>query len=517
MNPAGVRAVSSDADTAQLRGERDLYLRLLELGRQEHVEPFLREALGLIVELVNAERGYIALGHLGDDLTKAHRWSLAHCCTEEQVADIRAKISHSIIAEAVATGQTIHTPSAVLDPAFSQNQSVRLNRIEAVLCAPVGQPLSVGVIYLQGHVGGGAFPDEAQRNVELFATHLAPLANRVVAKRSEEDSSDRTRTLREHLVVEGLIGRSEVLADLLHEIKVVAPKKINVMITGESGTEKAEVARAIHDNSPRARTGRFVTINCADLDEQVFRNTLFGASGADIANDGAPLAEGGLSIAPDGGTLFLDEISELSMASQGVLLQFLQHGEFVAAGPREVGLADVRLVCATHVDLQAAMHARRFREDLYYRLVGMPIRVPSLGERPEDVPLLLEYYCRRACETHAVHIVPSANAYHAVDVAEWRGNVRQLALVVERAVIRADADGAGNVEPRHLFPELETAKSDDPIHCSFQDATRAFQRRYLERLLRDTQWNVTETARRANLARTYLHKLINVYGLQRPD
>ena len=501
------------AAAARLQQERDLYLRLLEIGQQQHVEPFLNEALRLIVDVANAERGYIALGHRGDDMSKEHRWSLAYCCTDEQVADIRKKISTSIIGEAIETGKTIQTPSAILDPAFGHTQSVRLNRIEAVLCAPVGRPFCVGVVYLQGHIGGGAFPDEAQYIVELFATHLAPLVDRVVDRKQSEDALDHTRAIRADLRAEGLVGRSRALAAVLHEIKVVAPKSINVMITGEPGSGKSSAARAIHDNSPRAESGRFVRVDCAALDDEQFRVEMFG--GGEPGGPIDPPESGKISMASQG-TLFLDEVAELSAGAQAALLHFIQQKEVVSSdGTRRV---DVRFISASNVDLQVAMAEGRFREDLYYRLVGMPISMPSLSERMEDLPPLIEHFCRKACERHGLRLIaPSANAYEAVEVVEWRGNVRQLASVVERAVLRANGARAHRLEPHHLFPDHAAARTDDIAQLNFQDATREFQKRYLERLLQQTRWNVTETARRANLARTYLHKLINVFGLQRPD
>ncbi|MEM7677293.1 MAG: sigma 54-interacting transcriptional regulator, partial [Myxococcota bacterium] len=423
--------------------ERDLYLRLLELGQQENVEPFLSDALRLIVDLVDAERGYIALGIPGDDLTKEHRWSLAHCCTEDQVADIRQKISNSIIAEAIGTGRTIHTPSAVLDPAFRQNRSVRVNRIEEVLCAPVGKPFCVGVVYLQGRVGGGGFPEDAQHIAELFATHLEPMVDRVLSRKLRRDENDPTQALRQKLKVDGLVGRSEALAQVLHEIQVVGPKNINVLITGESGTGKSATARAIHDNSARAESGRFVQLNCAELSDELFRLEMFGSvEGAftDAVN------RKGKVHAAEGGTLFLDEVATLTPASQAGLLHFIQHREYSVVGSNQTQTADVRIISATNVDLQQAMEERQFREDLYYRLVGMPIHMPSLAERLEDLPELLEHFCRHHCERESIRpIMPSPNAYHAVEMEEWRGNVRELSMVVSRAVIWADAENASNI------------------------------------------------------------------------
>src|SRR2546428_7385638 len=174
------RAADAPAGLARVQRERDLYRRLLDLGRHDEPEPFLREALGLIVEVTGARQGYVELHD--DDHTGTPRWSLAHGFTAEQLASVRAALSRGIIAESLATGKTIITPSALLDERFRQRESVRVSHIEAVLCAPIGDDPPRGVLYLQNRAGPGFFSEDDRACAETFALHLAPLADRVLAR-----------------------------------------------------------------------------------------------------------------------------------------------------------------------------------------------------------------------------------------------------------------------------------------------------------------------------------------------
>src|SRR5206468_3985221 len=165
------------AELTQTRRERDLYRRLLDLGEQNELEPFLREALALVVEVVGARQGYLEV-HDDEDRVGDRPWCIAHGFSAGEVEGIRAAISRGIIAHALPTGQTIVTPSALLDPRFRERDSVRMGRIEAVVCAPIGSDPPLGVLYLQGREQPGAFSEEDRSNAELFSRHLAPLAER---------------------------------------------------------------------------------------------------------------------------------------------------------------------------------------------------------------------------------------------------------------------------------------------------------------------------------------------------
>jgi len=499
-----------EIESSKLRRERDLYRRLLDLGCQEELEPFLRDALALIVEATDVLQGYLEL----HDERGGPGWWIAHNLSDEQVEGVRHAISRGIIAEALATGQTIVTPSAQSDPRFSGLDSVRLSQIEAVLCAPIGIAPPCGVVYLQGQRRPDFFGADDQSCAEAFARHLAPLADRLLARHRARAVADATGAARERLRLDGVIGRSAALGAVLQHLALVAPLEVSVLLTGESGTGKSQLARVIHENSPRA-SHPFVNLNCAALPEGLIESELFGALPG--AHSMASRKIDGKVAAADRGTLFLDEVGDLSAAAQAKLLQLLHAKEYYPLGATRPVHADVRLLAATNVDLERAVAEHRFREDLYYRLHVLPLRVPSLDERREDIELLATHFCTDASRRHRLPVRPlSPNALRALEAAEWPGNVRQLAHAVEAAVIRAAGERGTQIEAKHLFPgPTGPAVAQNDEAETFQAATRRFQADLLRQALEANGWNVVETARRLDLARSHVYKLISGFGLER--
>ncbi len=500
---------AADAELERIRRERDLYLRLLELGAQHDLTSFLRDGLALVVDATRAHQAYLELHDEHEGATPA-TWSMAHGFTDEELETIRSAISTGIIAEALATGQTITTPSALLDPRFRERGSVQIKHIQEVLCAPIGVDPPRGVLYLQGRASAGPFSPEDCANAEIFARHLAPLADGLLVR--ERHDPDPTRSLRETLRLDNVIGRSGALASMLRQIALVVPLEVNVLLTGESGTGKSQIARVIHDNGPRAGHP-FVELNCAAIPEALVESELFGALAG--AHSSALRRLEGKVAAAEHGTLFLDEIGDLALPAQAKLLHLLHAKLYYPLGSARPIRADVRVLAATNVDLANAVAERRFREDLFYRLQVLPVRVPALAERREDIADLAAHFCAAACERHGrAYLTLSRGAQRAVESAEWPGNVRQLAHAVEAAVIRAAGEGAVQVEPQHVFPEASDARPGDD-GLTFQEATRRFQARQLRQALEDAGWNVTEVARRLDLARSHVYKLIHAFGLHR--
>jgi Nif-specific regulatory protein len=221
--------------------------------------------------------------------------------------------------------------------------------------------------------------------------------------------------------------------------------------------------------------------------------------------------------AAEHGTLFLDEVSELALASQAKLLQLLQSKQYFPLGASGSRTADVRVIAATNTDLVSALKAGRFREDLFYRLQVLPVRVPGLRERRDDIPDLARHFCAAAAARHQLPALElSRFAVHALTHAEWPGHVRQLANTVEAALIRASAAGAAAIEREHVFPGRSFAQEETvETAVTFQEQTRRFQAELLRDTLEEVDWNIAEAARRLDLARSHVYTLIRAFGIER--
>jgi len=493
----------TSSEVTKLRRERDLYLRLLDLGRENDVEDLVRQALEIIVTTTAASRAYLEI----NDDTGVPRWSTAHGLSDPELEEVRDCISRGIIAEALASGRTIETDSAVLDTRFAARESVQRHRIGAVLCAPVGGPPR-GVLYLYSEAR--ATLREHRERVETFARHLVPLVDRILALRRSRAHDDHTAELRARLRLEGVIGTSRALAVALEQAAAVAPLNVHVLLTGSTGTGKSQLARVMHDNSPRSVLP-FVELNCATIPAALLESELFGVLAG--AHSTASRRMQGKVEAAEGGTLFFDEIGEIPLDAQAKLLQLLQSKQYYPLGATAPSTADVRIVAATNVDLAQAVAERTFREDLYWRLNVVQIRVPSLNERVDDIEPLARHFLAEASRKHGLpRFELSPNALQALECADWPGNVRQLANAVEMAAIRAAAKGATRVESRHVFPGTEDGPTGPP---TFQEATRQFQAKLLRDALESSGWNVAETSRRLDLARSHVYSLIRAFGIDR--
>ncbi len=492
-----------------LASERDFYRRLLDLGTKQEIEPLLDDALALVVEVTGATTGYL---ELYDDagLAKPRFWR-GYRLSDQDIESIRASISRGIIARSIAEGRTIETPSASLDSRFSELGSVRQHEIQAVLCAPVGVDPPIGVIYLQGRSKPGMFAPIDRERAELFAQQLARLADRLV-RRDVHRVLDHTAEVRGRLKCVEIIGRSHALAQLLQATSHVAHLDVDVLITGPSGTGKSMLARTIAMNSPR-QGGPFVELNCAAIPEALIENELFGAERG--AHSTATRRVVGKVAAAEGGVLFLDEIAELSAAAQAKLLQLLETRSYHPLGGTTPIRANVRIVSATNANLEDHVAAKRFRNDLFYRLHAFPLDVPGLDARRDDIPELVEHFCAEACKRHK--LAPLAVSWRctaACQDASWPGHTRQLAHAVEAAVIRAHGEKSTLLHEHHVFPKAAVGRGEPPPQ-TLQLATRQFQRRLVLEALEKNDWNVSETARELDLARSHLYNLINDLDLRR--
>ncbi len=306
-----------------------------------------------------------------------------------------------------------------------------------------------------------------------------------------------------------IITRSASMINVLKQAKQIADKNVSVLITGASGTGKELLAKAIHDASDRANKP-FIPINCGALPENLLESELFGH--AKGAFTGAVSANIGLFREANGGTIFLDEIGDMPIALQVKLLRVLQERIVRPVGSTSSYEVDVRVISATHQNLQTAMQEKAFREDLFYRLNVVNLELPRLKERFEDVPLLADHLMRQSAQKHGISVRRfSGDAMSILSKAEWPGNVRQLVNVVERCV----ALTSSKVIPASLVEQALSMESS--YWPTLTQARDNFEHNYLSRLLQLTEGNVTKASEMAGRNRTDLHKLMKKHGLNAAD
>jgi two-component system, NtrC family, nitrogen regulation response regulator NtrX len=329
---------------------------------------------------------------------------------------------------------------------------------------------------------------------------------------SLESENERLRSRAESRYA--IVGKSRAIREVLDIIDKVAPTPARVLITGENGSGKELVARGLHAGSPRAEKP-FVEVNCAAIPSELIESELFGHMKGSFT--GAFADRAGKFEQADGGTLFLDEVGDMSLSAQAKVLRALQEGVVTRIGASKPVQVDVRVIAATNKNIEEEIAAGRFREDLYYRLNVVPITVPPLRERREDIPLLVEHFTAELTRQSG----PPAKTFTdagltALRQGEWAGNVRELRNAVERLLILAPgpAIDAGDVE-RLTRPPSDTAVGDLVSCETFEEFKQEAEKAFLTRKLQENDWNVSETARKLAMPRSNLYKKIDKYGLQR--
>ncbi|HUI54861.1 MAG TPA: sigma-54 dependent transcriptional regulator [Bryobacteraceae bacterium] len=306
-----------------------------------------------------------------------------------------------------------------------------------------------------------------------------------------------------------MIGASPAWTRAVEQASMAARSDARVLLIGESGTGKELLAAHIHNSSPFA-AGPFVKVNCAAIPTELLETELFGHEKGSFT--GATASRRGKFELADSGTIFLDEVGDLHGASQAKLLRVLQEGEFHRVGGEQIIRVSVRVISATNRDLSALVTQEKFREDLYYRLSVVPIRVPALRERPHDIRLLAEYFLEDFCTRNNFRrkmldetVIPLLESY------AWPGNARELRNVIERMAILTPGDRM----TRESIPvEIRVQREAGP-KSTIQEARESAEREHILRALEESNWNVSGAARTLGMERTNLHKRIRALGLSR--
>lgn len=320
-----------------------------------------------------------------------------------------------------------------------------------------------------------------------------------------------------------IIGKSAAIKEIQDIIKRVAPTTGSVLITGENGTGKELVAHTIHALSTRFQKP-LIEVNCAAIPEELIESELFGHEKG--AFTGAVQMRRGKFDLAHTGTLFLDEIGDMSLKTQAKILRILQEQKFERVGGTQTHSVDVRILAATNKDLKAEIAKGNFREDLYYRLNVVPIHVPPLRSRKEDIPLLASFFLEESCRAHSRKVRTFEEGAMKMLVAySWPGNVREMRNLIERVVIltRESDDGLpvtsaellSHLKDETLIPKV--IDESESAHRNLRDARQEFEKDFILKTLREQDWNISKTAQILGIERSYLHKKMKSFGIESED
>ncbi|RJQ16682.1 MAG: sigma-54-dependent Fis family transcriptional regulator [Nitrospiraceae bacterium] len=307
-----------------------------------------------------------------------------------------------------------------------------------------------------------------------------------------------------------IIGESAGMLDLKDRIIKAATSQGRVIITGESGTGKELIARALHNESDR-KNKNFIEVNCAAIPHELIESELFGHEKGSFT--GAFESKKGKFELADEGTLFLDEIGDMSLATQAKLLRVLETQEFQKVGGSRNIKVDVRIIAATNKDLEEEIRKTNFREDLYFRLSVVPIHVPPLRERKDDIPLLVEYFLKNFAAQYGRKTKKiSKSSLDALINYDWPGNVRELKNTIERFVIMNTSD----VIDVKVVPSFRVTKTDYAGFKTLREAREQFEKDFIMKKLQENNWNVSKTAEELDIERSNLHRKMKSLGIETP-
>ncbi len=429
------------------------------------------------------------------------------------------RASRAVLRRVLADGAALLTANAAEE--LDSSESILGGQILSMIAVPLWRGKEItGLIQIDNRRSAGMF-EERDLEVALLLGNQASLAidNASLVSRlqlAEERLRGENTYLKrkqEAITFDNIIGTSAPMKEVLSQLQKVVDTRATVCIAGETGTGKELIASAIHYQS-RRKDKMFVAQNCAALPENLLESELFGhVKGAFTSADGD---KKGLFEVADEGTLFLDEVGEMSLSLQAKLLRTLQEGTIRPVGATSERQIDVRIVCATNRDLAAEVEKGNFRQDLYYRLLVFPVRLPPLRERREDIPLLANHFLSRYCQEYSRDIPGfSQETTDALTSYQWPGNIRELENEVQRLVIQGD-DGC-LLEPNHLSPQLRKVEGTlariSPKKGTLKEMIEQVERWLLAEALRDHANNKTRTAKTLGITREGLHKKLSKYGM----
>ncbi len=500
------------------------------IGAALDLNKALAETLAILHDTLKMERAtLVLLEETGNHLVIRASYGLSN---EERMRGIYS-LDEGVIGKVYRTGYPVAVPDVHSEPLFLNRTGSR-KKLPKGEISFIGVPVilrekPVGVLTVDRLFGSEVSFEEDIRFLTVVAMLIGQfldLHEAIVSKEKDliDENISLKAELRNRFSRHNIIGQSKIMQEVFTQIDKVAPSRATTLLLGESGTGKELVARAIHQASLR-QEGPFIKVNCAALPETLLESELFGHEKG--AFTGAISAKKGRFELADGGTLFLDEIGELNLALQAKLLRVLQEKQFERLGGTKTLTVDVRVIAATNRSLETAVAEKTFREDLYYRLNVVPIILPPLRERREDIPLLLEYFLKESNSTNAREVRISKQIMEFMMTYNWPGNVRELQNLIERLVIMADNKAVkmkdlpsymviGTEEEKTLPPD-PTPKTNLPgIKSGRSKSLQELERSEIEAALIKYGWVQARAARELGLTQRQIGYKIKKHGLRMP-
>jgi Nif-specific regulatory protein len=491
---------AASGDLSHLQKDHQRLMLLYNFGRDIHshledTSAVLEEIMNMAMETLDGERGFIALRN---ESTGELECEIARDQTAGQET-VKLLVSRTILDKVIREGVSVLTENALIDSQFGEAKSVQELEIRSAVCVPLMfRDKTLGVIYLDNRTSEGSF----SRDDLVYLNALGQLAGIALRNAAlHRQVVQENRLLAEALKPRfHLLGTSASMENVYTTIKKVGPSLVTVLVMGETGTGKELVAKAIHDFSTR-REKPFVAVNCAAIPKELIESELFGYEKG--AFTGAANAADGKFRAADGGTIFLDEVADMSLDTQAKVLRVLEQKEFQRIGGTQTFSVDVRVIAATNKDLKRAVEEGRFREDLYYRLNVVPIELPPLRERRDDILMLAEHFIAG----RGTKISPKAAAL--LMSYGWPGNIRELRNCIDRAVVLGDGEC---IQPEDLPPNIRSQRGQIPPPA---ETLGHVEREFIWRTLKRTKWHKSEAARLLGISRQTLDNKIKKYKIMK--
>lgn len=474
------------------------------------VKTNLYKALKVLSDILEMQRATITLY---DPDTNTLQIAVAYGLTEEQIAKGKYRVGEGIVGRVFQTGEPMIVPNIGKEPLFLNRTGARLQKDNiSFLCVPLKIEEVLGVFSVDRIFSSEIDLEEDIRVLNIIATLIAQYLKLYQLFNKERAEKEKlTLELKKKYSLQNVIGISDKMQEVFKTALKAAKTKATILLIGESGTGKELIAKAIHFESDRSK-GPFLAINCAAIPENLLEAELFGYEKG--AFTGALVSKPGKFELANGGTIFLDEIGDLPLSLQAKLLRVIQDKTFERIGGTKSIKVDVRIIAATNKNLEEMVKSGAFREDLYFRLNVIPIFLPPLRERKEDIPLLIDHFLKKFNKEYGKNITISKPAMEKLINYSWPGNVRELENTIERLVILAEGDEITLQDlPFYIRQEGEMKTVGINLKDSLPTQLELLEKKAIEEALKACNYNQTKAAKMLGLTKRQINYKIKKYGL----